>query len=200
MKEGLEYLPYAIKRFGFVDGVRRWWKYHGSPMLWPKHARQSYDRWKRIDRRKKKVWSLTVYAANRDGDYYLIECPQCHRFQHLYYDQDKHRFECSPCNIEFQVYLEDGLLKILDHRDGNIPLPAKVVTDDSGRHHLGITEDAPWWWRRREIYRDYHPDTEKDAHGHKQYVVFPRASRETMGESQPDTPSPMARATPTPCP
>lgn len=179
MKEGAIYLVYACKRWGLLQGIRRWWEFHGSPLLWPKFIRRKYRHWKLIDRREKKTYSRTVYAINRDGDMYLVECPQCHNTQHLWKEQKK-PFECNRCQIAFSVYTEDGVVRLKDHRAGNIPLPAVAVRDDQGTWHLGIAKDAPWWWTRRTVERDLHEG--KDGHGHYPYEIIGSSQRDQAEE------------------
>ena len=198
-ENGLGYLFYAIERFGFFGGVSRWWEFHGSPVAWYRHAKEAYRDYKLIDRRPKyKYGSLRVYAVDRDGDLYIIECPQCHQMQRLscyrkYKDTGEilgegktdpttipreerccfcynpyTHFHCHTCAIGFSMYLEDGLRELLDFREGNPPLPTHVVrAPESKTQYLGLEKDAPWWWTKREVYKDLHDG--KDGHGHKPY-------------------------------
>ena len=204
------YLPYAIKRFGFWDGVSRTWKHYVSPSA----QLFKYQEWRRerrkIDRREKKSWSRQVYCIDRDGDLYLVECPQCHDTQGLWChrpweilteaqqeagmreapcdscggEPKRTHFHCGRCAIGINVYTEDGLRKLRDHRDGNPPNPTYAVCDDSGNLHFGIAADAPWWWKRREVYFDYNPENGKDAHGHHQYETFPNSPQQSPGGMQ----------------
>jgi hypothetical protein len=186
MREGAQYLVYAIKRFGWAEGLWRWFRWHGSPHLIPGRIRDRYRQWKVIDRRKKKSYSRTVYSIDRDGDLYLVECPQCHNTQSLSFyhckDEDykpcrqcgiinRYHFHCYHCPIGFSVWMEDGMRKIQDHREGNVPFPAKLVRDDNGVYRLGIDREAPWWWRRSSLWNDLQPNG-KDAHGHKPYEIW----------------------------
>jgi len=211
-KKNPNYLGYAVKQFGFVDGVSRWWKYEASPMRWSDRARQCIKEYKLVDRRKKCSYSRSTYAVDRDGDMYLIECPQCHRIQSLSVQYrgeaapcprcGKHgqtHFHCSFCPIGFSVYLEDGLREILDHRYDNPPNPSKVVRDDQGKYRMGIDTDAPWWWRRCTVYYDYNPENGKDAHGHEPYTVWQISSewirfreREEQSQAPPEEEQPQA--------
>jgi len=196
------YLFYAMMRWGLLEGITRYWKYEISPHNWAEWAHGVRRRWKLVDRREKKGWSLQVYAIDRDGDLYLVECPKCHQTQHLLFNLDldqpweqRHSdapkvwtdavppktFQCCTCSIGFRVHLEDGIRQIQDHREGTPPLPSVVVWDDNHKMHLGITADAPWWWKRREICRDLHGG--KDAHGHKRYEVFPLKETPNMSEA-----------------
>ncbi len=196
------YLVYATMRWGILEGIQRYWTYEISPHNWVEWAQHRYHHWQLVDRREKKSWSLNVWAIDRDGDLYLVECPQCHQTQHLVFNLDLDQsweqrnsdapkvwteavppktFQCCSCDIGFRVHLEDGIRQIRDHREGTPPLPSTVVWDDNGTMRLGITAEAPWWWQRREICRDLRPDG-KDAHGHKRYVVFPL--KETPGPGE----------------
>jgi hypothetical protein len=160
----------------------RTWVYHVHPKNGFRWFQSRIRRYHLVDRRNKKTYSHAVYAVDRDGDLYLVECPKCHDTQHLIFNRKSegrlytnavpvNTFQCFLCDIGFWVYLEDGLREIKDHREGVPPLPSMVVRDDRGTIHLGIAKDAPWWWTRREICRDLHDG--KDAHGHKRYEVFP---------------------------
>jgi hypothetical protein len=183
---GFNYLGYAVKRFGFADGVCRWWKYEASPMRWPGLIRDRIKEYRLIDRREKCSYAHRSYAVDRDGDMYLIECPVCHQTQSvtvylLPEDKPCHNcgkmgethFHCYHCSdFGFNVYLEDGLREILDHRTGNLPNPGIAVRDDQNKYRMGIDADAPWWWRRYEIYYDFNSANGKDAHGHKPYVIW----------------------------
>lgn len=196
------YFFYATWRWGLAEGIKRYWTYHLHPRNIIERWARRYRVWKRIDRRDKQGYSRSVYAVDRDGDLYLVECPQCSRIDIFFnwdYENKKaytdtvppKAFQCSMCEIGFTVYLEDGLRRLRDHRKGVPPLPSIVVWDDTGTCHLGIAKDAPWWWRRREIYRDYDPDTGKDGHGHYKYEIFPVKSsnmNEACGSCVPETP------------
>ena len=188
MFEGDTYFFYAIRRFGIADGLWRWWKYHGSPIAWLDVFERAWTRWGLRDHREKYRWGArTVYAVNRDGDLGLVECPKCRKFQDIWFEEEEKRFRCSICDIGFTVYLEDGLQKIRDHRNGNVPTPATALRDDAGILHLGITRDAPWWWRRVEVYRDFNAKTGKDGHGHHPYKIE-ALQHATCGEMQRETP------------
>lgn len=210
IENGWTYLPYAVERFGFFDGISRVWKWHASPTA----QYQEFKRWLRrrslIDRREKKSWSRQVYCIDRDGDFYLVECPQCHDTQGLWChrpwdilteaqqeagikeapcdscggEPKRIHFHCGRCGIGIIVYTEDGLRKMRDHRDGVPPLPTHAVCDEGGKWHLGIYADAPWWWTRREVCRDYNPETGKDAHGHERYKTFPNTPQQSPGGMQ----------------
>ncbi len=190
----LPYPLYAIARFGVADGLWRTWEYHLHPKNAWQWLRRRWRKFRLVDRRPK-TWSRTVYAIDRDGDLFLVECPRCHATQHLLFNLDLEQpweerngptpryftetvppktFLCGACDIGFKVYLEDGIRQIRDHRKGVPPLPSVVVWDDNRTIHLGIAKDAPFWWQRREICRDLHDG--KDAHGHKPYEIFPTES------------------------
>lgn len=208
--KSLPYPLYSIARFGIVEGLSRFWTYHLHPRNAYHWAARQCRKYRLIDRREKKGWSRTVYAVDRDGDLFLVECPGCHQTQHLLFNLDldqpyKERrikpkvwtdsvppktFQCSTCNIGFSVYLEDGIRRVRDHRDGTPPLPSTVVWDDQGTIHLGISASAPWWWKRREICRDLYDG--KDAHGHYRYEVFPvkQPDSNLYAECRPETENP----------
>lgn len=195
MREGADYLVYAIKRWGWAKGLWLWFRWYGSPHLIPYYIRESYRQWRLIDRRKKIPYSHTVYVVNRDGDLYLVECPRCHNTQTVIAyrchrsipmgdgisdpcfscgKKDRTHFHCFHCysNFGWDVYLEDGLIECKDHRKGNPPNPCTVVRDDNKIYRLGIDKDAPWWWKRLSVWRDLNPENGKDAHGHHPYEVW----------------------------
>jgi len=208
----IPYPIYAIGHFGFRLGMKRiwqFWQFRLSPMLIVEWMQRKYRTFKLIDRRTKTGYTKTVYAVDRDGDLYLVECPQCHATQHIVFNWNYDAktpyttvlppkvFQCFSCSIGFRVYLEDGLRKIIDHRDGTPPLPSKVVWDDSGKIHLGISNDAPWWWRRREIFRDIQYVAMKgvmvpvDGHAHHPYEIIEMENHsisEVCGNERSDTP------------
>lgn len=174
---GIRYFVTGIARFGFWDALRRWWRYHLHPRNAIEWGVRKYHRWRLLDRRNKS-WPRTVFAVNRDGDFFLVECPSCHATQGPWIISGCARclepgphFHCDRCDIGFQVNLEDGVVRILDHRTGVPPLPTTLVRETSGTWHLGISRDAPWWWGRKELLRDLRDG--KDAHGHAPYRVWP---------------------------
>lgn len=188
------YFVYATKRWGLAEGVKRTWKHYVSPSAQLFKYRQWAEERRRIDRREKKNYSRTVYAINRDGDMYVVECPSCNDHQGVWCFRPSERspdgsylreafcdicqsvrrmhFHCGRCGIGFDVHLEDGFCKIQDHRDGVPPFPTKLVIDDNGGYHMGISADAPWWWKRTDGYRDYNPENGKDGHGHELYRIY----------------------------
>ena len=204
LDNGFRYLIYATKRWGLAMGLSRWWQYHGSPAAWWDHLGFRIREYKLVDRRKKRGYSVRVYAVDRDGDLYMVECPQRHQIQrvsvHRRKDSDgkpsdpchdcenpNTHFHCFICEIGFGVYLEDGLRELKDFREGNPPLPTKIVialgTND---RYMGITTDAPWWWTRREVYRDFNDENGKDGHGHKPYTMWKNSPRSTAMEGMQD--------------
>lgn len=180
---GIRYFGYAIRHFGFWDALGRWWRYHLHPRNAVEWGQQKYRRWRLTDRRKK-GWARTVFAVNRDGDFFLVECPSCHETQGPRLEEkcercptERRHFHCDRCEIGFSVDLEDGVAKILDHREGTPPLPTTMVREEpAGVLHLGIAPDAPWWWVRRELCRDFRNG--KDAHGHQPYTTWPLPRRD----------------------
>ena len=209
LDNGFTYLPYAIKNFGFFEGIKRTWEHYASPTAQYHKLRRRIRQYQLVDRREKKSWSRAVYCMDRDGDLYLIECPMCNNTQSLWCHRPwdilteeqrtsgqrdafcdtcgtmrRTHFHCSRCSLGFDVHLEDGLHKVEDHRDGVPPLPTKAVQDDGGKWHLGIDKDAPWWWTRREVERDFNPATGKDAHGHEHYLAYPNPFQSCGGGMQ----------------
>lgn len=177
-----EYFFYATMRWGLREGVVRFWRFRLAPHNWVEWAQRRHHEWKLVDRRPKlRNYNRTVYAVNRDGDLGVVECPRCNQIQSLYYQRKDAEigntppgwFSCYSCDIIFKVYLEDGLRKIVDHREGVPPLPSIIVYDDTGIIHLGISADAPWWWHRAQIHRDFNPANGKDGHGHQPYLIEP---------------------------
>ena len=178
----LDYLFYATMRWGLAEGITRYWEFHLHPRNLVQWAQDRYRRYKLVDRRPKS-YSRIVYAINRDGDFYLVECPRCHKTQGLGFNwsyegkkpysdiSPPKTFQCHECDIGFWVHLEDGLRDILDHRMGTPSLPSVIVFDGK-IIRLGLAKDAPWWWTRREIYRDLQPNG-KDGHNHHPYEIFP---------------------------
>jgi ribosomal protein S27E len=182
----ISYFFYAKGRWGTAEAVKRVWEFHLHPRNLVTGARERYREWRLVDRRKKKSYSSTVYAVDRDGDLYLVECPKCHNTQSVVItrrsDESCTRcgkegithFHCFRCSDDFgwDVYLEDGLRELKDHREGNPPNPCIVVRDDSNVYRLGIDREAPWWWRRSQVWYDFNPDNGKDAHGHQPYFIW----------------------------
>ena len=86
--KSLPYPFYGIARFGFWDAMFRTWVYHVHPKNGLDWLRNRIRRYHLTDRRNKKTYSRTVYAIDRDGDLYLVECPSCHDTQHLIFNRD----------------------------------------------------------------------------------------------------------------
>ncbi len=176
------YAVYAIKRFGWVEGIKR--TICHIKFIFSYEIPYSIETFKKRDRRKK-AWGLTKWAINRDGDFFLVECPKCHT-QHVSYLKSRKLFECYKCKIIFSVYREDGVVKIIDHRKGNIKdFPRTSYRDiyPDSFHRLGIEGDAPWWWRKKAVYRDLHDGM--DAHRHKPYKIIEQTKE--IDESSPQT-------------
>lgn len=173
---GLPYFLYAWGRWGVREGLSRWWQYRLWPDLKGERIRTRYRRWKRRERRPRS-YGNTKIAVNRDGDFYLVECPKCHR-QDVWLDRRSGEpiFRCrfGDCATAFKVYMEDGTVKFVDHRKGDIPLPAMAAFDPgSNIWRLGLVRDKdyPWWWSRREVCRDLR-ENGKDGHGHSAYEII----------------------------
>jgi hypothetical protein len=179
------YLFYAVRRWGLWHGCYRYWLHYLRPDNWWFWAKQWYKEWRLIDRRKRLGWPRNVWAINRDGDLGLVECPKCNEFQTVTFCREDKSFECYVCDCHFDVYLEDGVVRLKDHREGNVKTPTKAVTDETGILRLGIDRDAPWWWERKEVYRDYNPDNGMDGHGHYPYAILPpRPHQPTISEAE----------------
>jgi len=130
----------------------------------------------RDDRRLKRSHPLIKYAINRDGDLFFVECPICHRQDCLEPEDSRVRgvFRCQfrDCKHLFEVYTEDGVKTIFDHREGNLE-SKDILVLDGDKLRAGINDDAPWWWRRYPIYRDLQ-ENGRDAHGHRPYYSVSR--------------------------
>ena len=153
-------------------------------LKWYKHLlgsiRRKCRRWERRDRRQKSGWAGTKWAVRRDGDYFLVECPQCHS-QKVWFYKDKGLFECIKsyeCKTVFSVYTEDGVVRLADHRRGDVRFPARAVYDPGcGLYRLGIEQSVPWWWSEKiRIERDLHGGL--DAHRHQPYKIVDVLSRQ----------------------
>ena len=180
------YAIYAIKRFGFREGIKRTIGHIG--FIFSYEIPQKIIDFKKRDRRKKSS-GTTKYAINRDGDLFLVECPECHR-QHVWYEKGKKGFECYKCRIIFSVYREDGVVKLVDFRKGDIQYFPRTAYREFYPDHLyvlGIEGDAPWWWGKKAIYRDLHDGM--DAHRHRAYKIMER-TKESSPQTTEDTVSP----------
>ena len=144
---------------------RRYWKLKGQ-----------YRKWKKRDQRPKSNHAYTKYAINRDGDLFLVECPQCGNQVTKWIESERH-FCCfmNDCWIAFRVDTEDGVIKLFDHREGNIALSKTIAYDPAGQWRIGIYDDAIWWWDKRTLYRDLQPSG-RDAHDHGKYEILGRVS------------------------
>lgn len=190
------YPLYAVRRFGLLEGLRRLAVYWVWSVLRGDPLRRLARRWRLRERRPKlRGYTSAKYAIDRDGDLFLVECPVCHD-QGVFWDQERRVFACRGGSMNghaFRVYLEDGVRPIRDHRKGDVrEFPAAVVYDDAVKTwRLGLKRDAPWWWRRRDLYRDLHDG--KDGHGHKPYVVLGTyqdvcgVQAEQRGQARPET-------------
>ncbi len=161
------------------DGLRRFLEFSVRPVVALRGARRALWKWRRRDRRLKVLgYAASKWAVNRDGDFGLVECPVCHD-QSVWFVKEECVFVCGGGRSDghrFLVYLEDGVVQLRDHRCGDIRYFPAIAVNDGKDWHLGLTRDAPWWWRRREVYRDLRADG-KDGHGHKPYVVLPSPSQ-----------------------
>jgi len=169
MKMNKIYAIYAIKRFGLKEGLKR--TIDHIKFIFTYEIPHSIKTFKKRDRRKKS-WGTTKWVINRDGDFFLVECPQCNS-QHVSFLKKRFVFECYKCRIIFSVYREDGVVKIIDYRDGDIKdFPRTSYRDihPASIRRLGIEGDAPWWWQSKAVYRDLHNGM--DAHGHQPYKIL----------------------------
>lgn len=168
---GIGYLIWGWKnpKFTHTEAIRRWLRYEVGPALGGRPFRRAWKLWRAKDRRPKSSYAHMRTIVNRDGDFFLMECPLCHSVD-IRKDKEAGVFRC-PWHA-FRAYPEDGVLDVRDFRNGPIvKWPMKAVQDpSSGKWYLGISADAPWWWRRREVCRDLQING-KDAHGHRAYEV-----------------------------
>jgi len=122
-----------------------------------------------------------LYAVNRDGDLFYIECPNCHNVELI----KRTFFGCKHCMENFSVYCEDGLrhypvnsdfgslssrdtIKLIQLKDNDyfyIPLYGrneKRVNGLKGKYpNMKIIN----------LDRDLQNDN-RDAHGHCKYKRF----------------------------
>lgn len=179
MKMSKIYAIYAIRRFGLYEGIKR--TIGHIKFIFSYEIPYSIKTFKKRDRRKKS-WGTTKYAINRDGDLFLVECPECHS-QYVWFVEGSKVFECYKCRIRFSVYREDGVVRLVDFRKGNIQYFPRTAYRDFYPDHfytLGIEGDAPWWWGKKAVYRDLHDGM--DAHRHQPYKII-----EQIKESSPQT-------------
>ncbi len=135
------------------------------------------------DTRNKRRRPNVKYAIDRDGDLFLVECPVCHFEDALHYNGEF--FECCRgihCESRFLVDTEDGVFSFLDHREGEVPLPTRVLKFDE-EWHCGIDESVFWFLPSRIIYkRDLIGTTGKDCHGHNYYRILPRFEKQNTND------------------
>jgi hypothetical protein len=116
---------------------------------------------------------LNVWCANRDGDLYYIECPECSCVDL----KAKRIMMCRSCGQHFSLYFEDGSrnfdvrqfgstfsdkevkIILLEEKDKewHVPFP---------RHNIESMEPV----KIKTLYRDLNDG--KDGHGHERYRKF----------------------------
>ena len=159
------------KNLSLSEKVRRILHYGVWPLVTLVGPRARLGRWLKLDRRPR-GYGDTKYAINRDGDLFLVICPMC-SYQHVGFNAVPATFQCpyAPCSTTFRVYTEDGVIRLVDHRRGDVALPAVAVYDPAVKvYRLGVDADAPWWWKRREVHLDLYEGV--DAHGHEPYLIL----------------------------
>lgn len=123
----------------------------------------------------------TLLAADRDGDLYFIECPECHSL-------DIHTirlFACRCCHTFFKVYTEDGLRVLTVENDfGSIgsygnELKLLKLSPEADTHKILFGRNEHRLSELKEKYpkmkvvtleRDLHGG--HDAHGHEKYKKY----------------------------
>ncbi len=125
----------------------------------------------------------SIYAANRDGDLFYIECPSCHSTDL----NTKRIMSCRKCHTHFSLYLEDGFQtfpaitqsgSINPLHGGNEIKLAKLkpgdyfLTNILGRNVTRIDELKAKYPDLKivKLGRDLSNGT--DAHGHAEYKRF----------------------------
>lgn len=119
-----------------------------------------------------------IFCANRDGDLYYIECPECHSTD----INRPHMFMCRDCGTFFDLYKEDGIKSYFGVKvNWTIKDYEKmtIITDDRGiyyspfeRQQAQLKKELGASFKREEtICRDLRKNG-KDAHGHQKYQKF----------------------------
>ena len=117
------------------------------------------------------VDSIRVHCANRDGDLFYIECPDCHCVDL----KAKRMMMCRECGQHFSLYFEDG------HKSFDIKKLGKTFSGDKEfdiikldsndwhwyvpypRHNVESMQPAEIKILRRDL------NGGEDAHGHERY-------------------------------
>ena len=119
-----------------------------------------------------------IITANRDGDLFYVECPECHSTDL----NAKRIIACRKCHTFFSVYFEDGFYRhsvltefgSINGYDNKITL-LKLKPNDYFKTVL-LPRNRKTLSRIKEkypdlevivFYRDLHDG--KDAHGHQKY-------------------------------
>lgn len=124
-----------------------------------------------------------ITAANRDGDLFYVECPECGSL-----DLNIRRFvACRNCHTFFSLYFEDGMKRIDVENDfSSISAHGenlKLISLDSQDHvkkilygrnknRLGELKEKYPDAKVMTLYRDFNPKTKMDGHNHHQYRRF----------------------------
>lgn len=113
---------------------------------------------------------ISLLAANRDGDLFYAECPECHGVDL----KSKRIIMCRDCGQHFIMYFEDGFLQfdVMNsggsfHRDKE----ARIIRLEKNgnwyapfpRHDIASMNPV----EQKVLYRDLRNG--KDAHGHAEY-------------------------------
>jgi hypothetical protein len=139
------------------------------------------------DNRPRRHSPRVKYAIDRDGDLFIVECPVCHYENGLYWNSEEKFFECERgvhCQAKFKVYTEDGIIKFLDHKEGDIPYKNYTIFKIDSEWHAGINEEVFWFFPKRVLYRrDLVLNNGKDSHGHDYYLILPTLPNQPYSEN-----------------
>ena len=139
--------------------------------------------------------TVTLHMADRDGDRYYVECPECHSMRDI---RAKRIMACGSCFTHFNLYFEDGHRRIdLTTQDPWISGGDEIkVLWTKGKREgtpyilYGRNNHKNRLDKLRETYPDMYIETIErdlhggmDAHGHERYTTYdvkPRESAETI--------------------
>jgi hypothetical protein len=133
------------------------------------------------DLKKEKSQHITkMHCANRDGDLYYINCPDC-KCTDL---KERTVLMCKNCGTHFNLYFEDGHKELLV-RDYSEQTDKRLVIgtfDDDGDYFQEWYIITPKiesynlpFKKKKALYKDLQ-DNGKDGHGHhkyKRYALIP---------------------------